>query len=150
MLLEINSLLNSYGYISLFLTSFLASTIFPLGSEALLIYLLLNKFDLIPVVLVASIGNYLGACTSYYIGLKGRNILISKYLKISNDHILNSETMFARYGSYTLLLSWLPLIGDALVVTSGILKYRFSRFTLFVFTGKFLRYFTLAYLVVNH
>ncbi|MCD4822232.1 MAG: DedA family protein [Methanococcoides sp.] len=150
MLFEISSLLNNYGYVSLFITSFLASTILPLGSEGILIFLILNKFDMISVVFVASIGNYLGACTSYYIGLKGRHFIIKKYFKINNDQICKSEKLFSKYGSYILLFTWLPLIGDALTVTSGILKYRFTWFTLFVFTGKFLRYFIIAYLVFNY
>lgn len=150
MLFESISLLSNYGYYSLFITSFLASTILPLGSEALLILMVLNKNNIISVVFVASIGNYLGACTSYYIGLKGRYIIIKKYLKISHEQIRKSELLFSKYGSYSLLFTWIPLIGDALTVTSGILKYRFTLFTLFVFTGKFLRYFVIAYFVYNY
>jgi membrane protein YqaA with SNARE-associated domain len=147
MLVEANEILTSYGYISLFITSFLASTVLPLGSEGLVALLVLKKFDMLTVVVVASIGNYLGACTSYYIGVEGRKIVIQKYLKISDDQMQMSEKMFARYGAYALLFTWLPLIGDALTVVSGALKYRFYLFTLFVFTGKFLRYFVVAYLV---
>ena len=147
MFFDVNAILNSYGYISLFVTSFLASTILPLGSEGLVALMVLNKFDIMTVVFVASIGNYLGACTSYFIGIEGRNILITKILKIGEREIQRSEQIFAKYGAYALLFTWLPGIGDALTVVSGILKYRFDLFTLFVFTGKFLRYFVVAYLV---
>ncbi len=61
MFFDVNAILNSYGYISLFVTSFLASTILPLGSEGLVALMVLNKFDFMTVVFVASIGNYLGA-----------------------------------------------------------------------------------------
>lgn len=132
---------------TLVVTSFLASTIVPLGSEGLVALMVLNKFDFMAVILVASIGNYLGACTSYFIGIEGRNILVTKYLKIGEREIQRSEQIFTKYGAYALLFTWLPGIGDALTIMSGIFKYRFDLFTLFVFTGKFLRYFAIAYLV---
>ena len=71
--------------------------------------MVLNKFDIMTVVFVASIGNYLGACTSYFIGIEGRNILITKILKIGEREIQRSEQIFAKYGAYALLFTWLPV-----------------------------------------
>lgn len=134
------------GYISLFAASFLASTLIPFSSEGLMVFLILKKFNILAIVFTASIGNYLGACTSYYIGLKGRSRVIERYLRIDNSQIQKAEVFFKKYGSYALLLSWLPLIGDALVVSSGLLRLQFKIFSLLVFIGKFLRYFAFAYL----
>jgi len=67
---SLESMLLNYGYQGLFLASFLASTILPFGSEGILIYLVQKKFNIPALVLVASVGNFLGACTSYYIGFK--------------------------------------------------------------------------------
>ncbi len=144
MLESFQSLLLNYGYTGLFMASFLASTILPFGSEGIVIFLISSKFNVLTVVAVASAGNFLGACTSYYIGLKGRGY-IERYLRIDSKEIEKAERYFSRYGSYMLLFTWLPLIGDALTVTSGILRLRFMVFTVFVFTGKFLRYLVVAY-----
>ncbi len=139
------SLLLDYGYTGLFLASFLASTILPFGSEGLVVILIYMGFNVPAVVLVASTGNFLGACTSYYIGLKGRDY-IEKYLRIGPDEIKKAEAYFSKYGSYVLLSTWVPLIGDAIAVAGGLLRLRFLIFSIFVFTGKFLRYLAVAYL----
>ena len=138
-------ILPDYGYIGLFLASFLAATILPFGSEGIVVLLVLQGFNVPAVILVASAGNFLGACTGYYIGMKGRS-LVEKYLSIEPSRLDKAELYFSRYGSYVLLFTWLPLIGDALTVMGGVLRLRFLTFSVFVFTGKFLRYLTVAYL----
>jgi membrane protein YqaA with SNARE-associated domain len=97
------------------------------------------------VVMVASIGNFFGACTSYYLGYKGRGYM-EKYLRIDQHELEKAEKYFSRYGSYVLLFTWVPLIGDAITVTGGLLKLEFTKFALLVFVGKFLRYLAVAYL----
>lgn len=138
------SIFLNYGYFGLFLASFLASTLLPFGSEGIVVYLISLKFNFLMVVMVASIGNFLGSCTTYYIGLKGREYI--KYLRIEPHDIEKAEKYFTRYGSFVLLFTWVPLIGDVLTVTGGLLRLRFSIFAVFVFTGKFLRYLAVAYL----
>ncbi len=144
MLESLESLLLDYGYTGLFLASFLASTILPFGSEGIVVILIYMGFNVPAVVLVASTGNFLGACTSYYIGLKGRGY-IEKYLRIGPEEIKKAEIYFSKYGSYVLLFTWIPIIGDALTVAGGLLRLRFLIFSIFVFTGKFLRYLAVAY-----
>jgi len=137
-------ILLDYGYQGLFLASLLASTILPFGSEGILIYLVQKNFNIPALVLVASTGNFLGACTSYYIGFKGR-VLVEKYLKLNPKELNRAEKLFTRYGYYTLLFTWLPFIGDAITVVGGLLRLDFRIFSVFVFTGKFLRYLAVAY-----
>ncbi len=144
MLEPLQSVLLSYGYVGLFLASFLASTIVPFGSEWLVLLLIQMKFNFLAVVIVASFGNFLGACTSYYIGLKGRS-LIERYLGIEPVKIEKAESYFSKYGSYVLLFTWLPFIGDAFTVASGLLRLKFWIFSVLVFGGKFLRYLAVAY-----
>lgn len=138
-----------YGYAGLFLTSFLASTVLPLGSEALLLLLITEGFDPVSVVLVASVGNYCGACTTYYIGLVGRRDLIEKYLSIPQQRLNNAEKWFTKYGAYSLLFTWIPIIGDAITAMGGIMRLDFRTFSVFVFLGKFLRYALVAYMVLG-
>lgn len=141
---SLGTILLDYGYQGLFLASFLASTILPFGSEGILIYLVQKNFNIPALILVASAGNFLGACTGYYIGSKGR-IIVEKYLKIKPKELDRAEEFFTRYGSYTLLFTWLPFIGDAITVMGGLFRLDFRIFSVFVFTGKFLRYMAVAY-----
>ncbi|MCQ6961826.1 YqaA family protein [Methanolobus chelungpuianus] len=140
---------SAYAYMSLFITSFLASTVLPIGSEALVILLIRSGYDLPVVVLVATTGNYLGACTTYYIGLKGRTGVIEKYLSISRKDLEKADRWFTRYGSYALLFTWVPLIGDAITASGGLLKLNFRIFSIYVFIGKFARYLVLAYIAAG-
>jgi membrane protein YqaA with SNARE-associated domain len=143
---SLEEILIGYGYAGLFLASFMASTILPFGSEGLLVLLVYKKLNLPALVLVASAGNFLGACTSYYIGLKGRK-LVEKYLRFDPKEIEKAEKIFTKYGSFVLLFTWIPLIGDAITVASGILRLKFWIFSILVFTGKFVRYVIVAYSV---
>jgi membrane protein YqaA with SNARE-associated domain len=141
--------LASYGYMALFALSFLASTLIPLGSEWLLVTMLLQRHDPYLSIAVASLGNYLGACTSYWIGLAGGPYLIRNLLRIDDVSQKRAEHLFQRYGSWSLLLSWLPVIGDPLCLAGGVLKTGFARFSLLVFSGKLGRYAVVAWLTLQ-
>ncbi|GFO68718.1 membrane protein [Geomonas limicola] len=141
--------LTSYGYGSLFLLSFLASTLIPLGSEWLLIAMLLAKYDPVPVVAVATVGNYLGALTSYAIGLYGGEFLRVKVLRMDERATQRAERIYGKFGSYSLLLSWLPVVGDPLCLVGGVLRIGFLRFSVLVFAGKLARYAAVAWLTVQ-
>ncbi len=138
--------LTDYGYISLFITSFLASTVLPLGSEGLVVLMVLGDFNVYTVVMVASIANFLGSCTSYYVGYLGRKLVMFRYMRISEKEIRRAENIFSKYGAFSLLFTWLPGIGDVLTVVAGTLKYRFDYFTILVFAGKLFRYTAVAYI----
>ena len=139
------SFIIDYAYLNLFILSFLASTVLPFGSEALVVALIYQGLNPFTVVMVASVGNFLGSCTTYYLGLKGRPIL-EKYLSPSPGKLDKSERLFNKYGIYTLLFTWVPGIGDAITMVAGLLKLPFRSFSIMVFLGKFGRYFALAYL----
>lgn len=133
------------GYPALLLLSFLASTLIPLGSEWLLVTLLVHGFAPLPVVLTASVGNVLGACTSFAIGVCGSRFLTAKILRMDERDRDRAERFFARYGSWSLLLSWLPVVGDPLCVVAGMMRMPFTRFALLVATGKVARYAVVAW-----
>lgn len=135
------------GYPALFLLSLLASTLVPLGSEWLLAVLLVNGFDPFTVVAVATVGNSCGALTTYAIGLWGGPFLVQRILRISPASQQKAERTFSRYGSWALLFSWLPVIGDPLCLVGGILRTGFWRFLLLVVAGKLARYLVVAKLV---
>lgn len=141
--------LAAYGYPALFALSFLASTLLPLGSEWLLVAMLIQRHDPLTAVAVATVGNYLGACTSYAIGLYGGDFLIKKLLRIGDAERNRAERFFGRCGSWSLLLSWLPVIGDPICLVGGILKVPFSRFSILVSSGKAIRYAAVAWLTLK-
>jgi len=141
--------LTNYGLWSLFFISFCASTLLPLGSEWLLVALLLQGSNPVATVVVATIGNSLGAGTNYLIGFYGGDWLKEKMLRIDKAQQQQAEKWFNRYGSWSLLLAWLPIIGDPLCVVAGILRTPLLRFSLLVTTGKGLRYTVLTILTLS-
>ena len=133
------------GLPALFLLSFLASTLLPLGSEWLLVVLIIHGHSVESAVAVATLGNYLGACTTYLIGRGGAQYLITKLLRISGKDMARAHILYEKYGSWSLLLSWLPIVGDPLCLLGGIFKIHFFRYSMLVFSGKLTRYIAVAF-----
>ena len=126
-------------YITLFAVSFLAATLLPLGSEALLLYDISQGYSLLLLWTVATLGNTLGSMVNYWLGLKGEAYL-ERRGHLSVEKMEKYRSFFAKYGGWTLLLSWVPIIGDPLTFIAGVLRYNFKYFTLIVAMAKGLRY----------
>jgi membrane protein YqaA with SNARE-associated domain len=141
--------LSSHGYAALFALSFLASTLLPLGSEWLLVAMLMKASDPVMTVAVAAAGNWLGACTTWAIGLLGGPFLIRRVLRFDAEAEASAKHFYRRYGAWSLLFSWLPVVGDPLCLAGGILRVGFGRFSLLVFTGKLIRYAAVAWLTLG-
>lgn len=133
-------------YLILFLSAFISATLFPLGSEALLIYDIKEGYNIYFLVIVATIGNSLGSLLNYFLGLKGEEYLVEKKL-INEKVILKSKSYFDKYGSISLLFSWLPIIGDPITFVAGILKYDLKKLLIFVIIAKFSRYLFLVIII---
>lgn len=133
-------------YLILFVSAFISATLFPLGSEALLIYNIKENYNIYLLLFFATTGNVLGSVLNYYLGLKGE-LYCEKKKYLKKETINKYKSIFDKYGSYTLLLSWMPLIGDPLTFIAGILKYNFKKFLVLVFIAKFIRYAFIIYLV---
>lgn len=138
-----------HGYPALFLLSFLAATLLPLGSEWLLAALLIKGGDPAWSVLVATAGNTVGALTTYAIGLWGGPWLVRRVLRIDAVAQQRAERFFARYGAWGLLFTWVPIVGDPLCLAGGVLRIGFWRFLLLVGIGKFVRYLLVALLALE-
>jgi membrane protein YqaA with SNARE-associated domain len=128
------------SYLALFLVSFLASTLLPLGSEWLLVALILHGNDPVLLVLTATSGNFCGACTTYWIGSYGSAFIITKVLRIGDNDRKRAERFYAKYGFWSLFFSWVPIVGDPLCLVGGLLEVGFIRFSLLVLSGKLSRY----------
>jgi len=129
--------------IVMFSGAFLAATLLPGGSEVLLVALL-NKAPQawLALVAVASIGNTLGAMTSFYLGRLGRFAKSPEAL--SEGKHAKALTLIERYGVWSLLLSWAPIIGDILCLLAGWLKLPMLPALSMIFIGKTVRYLMVA------
>jgi membrane protein YqaA with SNARE-associated domain len=130
-----------WHYLTLFGWSFAAATVLPLGSEPAVVYLVANGFAVWSVVIVATLGNYLGACTTYAIGRGVRHGLVAR--GASSDG--RAMRLMATYGAPALLLSWVPLLGDAITAAAGVSGVRFGSFSAWTIAGKLARYIAVAY-----
>ncbi len=125
----------SYSLGALFLSSFLAATLLPGGSEVVFAGVLASGASTLwPALAVATLGNTLGGLTSYLVG------------RLVPDRKLGVRALewVRRWGSSVLLLSWVPIIGDALCVAAGWLRLSVGWSVLFMALGKFARYYLIA------
>lgn len=134
------------AYLSLFMSAFLAATILPFYSEVVLFALLRDGGDPVMLVVIATIGNTLGAVVNWFLGLNLRRFQDKRWFYFSQAQIEKAQNWFQRYGLWSLLLAWMPIGGDALTLIAGILRVRFWPFILLVGTGKALRYVFVVYL----
>ena len=141
--------LAEYGYLGLFAASFLAATILPFSSEVVLSFLLLNNYDPFNTVAVATAGNVLGAVVNYAMGFWGSTLILKKLLRISEKDINHAEQRFRKYGTFSLLFAWVPVIGDPLTVAAGVLRVNFMIFLALVAAGKLVRYIIVAFSVLS-
>lgn len=135
-----------YELHALFGTSFLAATLLPLGSEWLLVLLIARGFSCPLTVAVALAGNTLGSFTTYAIGYWGRTFFWQRLLRIDQTGLDRAQRFFQRFGRYSLLGAWLPIVGDPLCLFAGSFRLNFLNFALLVGTGKLGRYAAVAYM----
>ena len=140
--------LHQPGYPALFILSFLASTLLPIGSEWLLALMLIKGYPVAATVATATFGNCLGAITTWLIGIYGGQWLIGRILRISPPELEKARGYYQRYGIFSLFFSWLPIIGDPLCLIGGIMRINFWLFLLLVSSGKLLRYLVTAWLTL--
>ena len=132
----------------LFIISLLAATILPLSSEIVLTTMLLtNLFEKNLLLIIASSGNILGSVFNWYLGKKITIFQDRKWFPVSPEQLNKSQKYFQKYGFWSLLLAWVPVIGDPLTLLAGVLKVRFSIFFILVSISKISRYVFILYLV---
>lgn len=117
-----------------------AATILPIASEITVVAAFHNGDEPALIWILASLGNTLGAVVNYVLGkyfirFKGRS-----WFPFSQDNLSKGSIWFQRYGVWSLLLSWLPIVGDALTFVAGVTRVRFFLFLFLVFIGKSVRY----------
>ena len=133
------------AYLALFLAAFLAATIVPAQSEAVLVGLILaDKQPLLLLLLVATAGNVLGSVVNWLLGRFIEHFRDRPWFPVSPEKLARAEAWYRRFGVWSLLLSWVPIIGDPLTVVAGVLRTPFLTFLALVTLAKAGRYITLA------
>lgn len=139
--------LTSYGF--LFAMSFLAATAVPMSSEPALILLVRSGEVIFLPVLVATTGNVLGACTTYALGRGAARAYEKTAKRKPRRGQERALRMLNRYGQPALLLSWVPILGDALVAVAGVMGIRLIPFLLWVTLGKAVRFLAISLAALN-
>ncbi len=137
------------AYLGLFLAAFIAATILPMQSEAALVALLLADFNPWALVAVASAGNVLGSVVNWLLGRGIERFRERRWFPASPSAMARAERFYRRYGRWTLLLSWVPIVGDPLTVVAGVLREPFWSFLALVTLAKVGRYVALAAITLS-
>lgn len=130
-------------FLGLFVTAFLAATILPLASEVPLALIVRREGDMLWPVVIATLGNYLGACTTYGLARAASQRFAERV------PARRPLALFRRYGPPALLLSWVPAAGDGLVVLAGAARVPFTTFSLWTAVGKAARYVVVAWVTLG-
>lgn len=131
------------GYTGLFLICFLSATLLAFPSEIFFLGLLSKGFDPYYCIAIATIGNSMGGVTNYFIGRIGNPKWLKK-LGMDEKKIEKRKTIIQKNGSWMALFSWVPFIGDPLLISLGFFRVKLINVLLLMSLGKFLRYFFIA------
>ncbi|NNA92928.1 YqaA family protein [Pseudomonas gessardii] len=138
------------GYAGLFFSAFGAATLLPLQSEAVLVALLLNgNYSLWLLLGIATLGNVLGSLVNWLLGRSVELFKDRRWFPVSATQLEKSRRHYRRWGHWSLLLSWLPIIGDPLTLVAGVMKEPLWRFVLIVSLAKAARYAMVAMVTLH-
>ena len=137
----------SYG--ALFLSALMAASFLPMQSEAVLIGLLVARQEPVASLLViATLGNILGAVVNWVLGRALRRFEGRAWFPASQEQMQRAQRWYLRYGRWSLLGSWLPIVGDPITVVAGALRESFWPFVALVTLAKGGRYIVLTAMTV--
>ena len=136
------------GYIGLFISCFLAATfVIPFSPEVILGILILKGFNLQLTIIIATIGNWMGGMTSYFIGRIGDWKKIEKYFKIKKEKVNAFKKRIDKWGSVLAFFTWFPLGGDILALSLGVFKVDVYKVSIWMLIGKFFRFVVSAIII---
>jgi len=138
------------SYLGLFLAAFAAATLLPMQSEAALAAMLVSELYLpMALVAVATAGNVLGSVVNWFLGRGVEHFKHKRWFPVSESKLEKTQAFYQRYGYWSLLLSWVPIIGDPITLVAGVMREPLWRFTLLVTLAKGGRYLLLTLLVLG-
>lgn len=139
----------SYGYVGMFIASFIAGSVFPFSSEAVMTGLLLAGTPVVPLFLAATIGNIMGSMFNYWVGSLGDPAKIEKYTHVKPEKIERVSGFMQRYGAWLGFFTFIPVLGSLLSVSLGYLRANAWISLLSISMGKSLRYALLVWVVLS-
>ena len=128
------------AYSFLFIIALLAATILPFSSEAILAGLVLQDYSLWGLWVAATLGNCLGAIINAYLGRQCLRFQDRRWFPFKPQSLTRAQTWFQRFGLYSLLFAWVPIVGDPLTFVAGMMRVKWLPFIVLVAVGKGLRY----------
>jgi len=138
------------AYSSLFISSFLSSTILPGHSEITLItFILLEKYSQFLLIFIASLGNIFGSIINWYIGLYITKFADRNWFPYQKKQLDKVSSWYLKYGKWSLFLCWVPIIGDPLTIVAGIFRVPLIIFLTIVSISKVLRYIFVGYIALK-
>lgn len=137
-------------YLLLFLSAFGSATLLPMQSELVLSGLLLqHREQAVALLVVASVGNTLGSMLNWWLGLNMLRLQHYRWFPFKATQLDKAQQVYGRYGYWSLLLSWVPVLGDPLTLIAGIMKEPLWRFVLIVALAKTARYVAVVLTVLS-
>ena len=138
------------SYLAVFLSAFVAATLLPAQSEAVLsFYILSAPQTVFALILVATVGNVLGSVVNWVLGIYATKFQNRKWFPATPSQIKRAEKFYHKYGRYSLLLSWAPFIGDPITVIAGVLREPVLSFLILVTIAKSARYVVLSLIILK-
>ena len=145
MMEAIMTFLVSYGYMGMLIAAFLAASILPFSSEAVMVGLQAAGLDPVALIAYGTIGNVLGSMFNYTIGRLGKMEWIEKYLHVKKKDLDKAHKFMAGKGAWMGLLSVIPVIGDVITVALGLMRANVVIVVISVTISKLARYMLLVY-----
>ena len=130
----------AWGYLGLFFASFLAATVIPFSSEIVLTALLANQYPVTLSLIIATLGNWLGGMSSYFLGRLGRWEVLQRYFGVSKSRVETFKKRIEGWGGFLAFFCWLPLVGDVFAVGLGFFKIEWLKVSFWMIAGKAIRY----------
>ena len=138
------------AYFGLFMAAFGAATILPMQSEAVLAGLLLTgRYSAVWLVLTAGVGNILGSLVNWMLGREIERFRQRRWFPVGEDTLDRAQVWYRKYGKWSLLASWVPVVGDPITVVAGVLREPLPTFLLLVTIAKLGRYVIVALATMN-
>ena len=129
--------LAEWGYLGLFVGSFLASTVIPMSAGLLLVGVLALGADVWWCLVIATLGNWLGGLTSYWIGWLGRWDWLERWFKVKKEQLIRQQQRVERFGAWLALFTWLPLVGDIFAIALGFYRVSPRLSAFYMLIGRF-------------
>ena len=128
------------GFFGLFVACFVSATVIPLSSDVVLVALLILGLDYHICLVVASLGGWFGGMVNYYLGKLGKIEWIEKHSNIRKEKVDRMQTWLQGKGAYLAFLSWVPIVGNLIVVALGYMRSNVWTVSICLLIGVVLRY----------